>query len=962
MARTSAGYGSGRHRQKVGLTVTALERHPLYRTGTASARLLSARTIVFAYAIAAVLWIALSDRLVGELFRDFEALVLFSTLKGWLFVAVTAGLLAVMLARNERQRARQTIEISSHESRFRLLAEHAPDVISRYRVLPSPAFEYVSPSVEAVLGYPPTAFYEDPGLMERLVHPDDRHRLTPDPGAPQVADAVLLRLVHADGHWVWLEQRSTPVVDAAGRLVAVEGVARDVSERQAAQASLARLNRVLRTLTATNTALVRITSEEALLEAICRIVVDEGAYRYAWVGYREDDEAGTIRPMTSAGYGPGYQVGSQVTWHPTERGLGPVGTSVREGRTVVLHDIATAPTYAPWRETALALGYASGAAIPLRDGDRTFGTLVIYSDEPDTFGPEEIDLLEQLAADLAFGVTTLRARALHEASDGERTRLAAAIEQMAETVVVTDRNASIVYVNPAFERTTGYASAEAIGQNPRLLKSGLQSAAFYQEMWSTLSKGSTWTGELVNRRKDGTLSTEEASIAPVVDASGALSSFVAVKRDVTHLREVETILEGTTRAQAQIVATLARLQPGPNLEATGQAIADALLGLDGMDSPTVLVFDEAGRAVVLGRGGDRTGPTEVGGTLPASRSAYLLAQATIGAWTERWVPGPEDGDYGARFVATGLRAAAYAPIPGEDGPIGILIVGTTDPARADRLADQLPALIEIAPSARLLLEAPLRERLHRARSRGRIATVIADGAFHPVFQPLVDLASRTPIGYEALTRFDDGTAPDLVFAEARRCGLEWELEAATLRVALEASAVLPADRFLSLNVSPGFITAGHELRGILAARTRPIVIEITEHDHVDDYGALRSAFVALGSGLRLAVDDAGAGVANFTHLVELRPQIVKMDIGLVRGVNADLTRQALIVALHHFAGATDCQVVAEGIETEAERAVLEKLEIELGQGYLFGRPAPAHEWVDPPADLSARRRRAIRSI
>ena len=147
-------------------------------------------------------------------------------------------------------------------------------------------------------------------------------------------------------------------------------------------------------------------------------------------------------------------------------------------------------------------------------------------------------------------------------------------------------------------------------------------------------------------------------------------------------------------------------------------------------------------------------------------------------------------------------------------------------------------------------------------------------------------------------------------------------------------------------MSPGFIAAGDELRAILAARTRPIVLEVTEHDNVDDYGALRSAFVALGSGLRLAVDDAGAGVANFNHLVELRPQIVKVDIGLVRGVNADLTRQALIVALLHFAGATDCQVVAEGIETEAERAVLERLEIQFGQGYLFGRPAPAASWVE----------------
>lgn len=935
----------------------------MQRKGTEAAAVLSARTIVFMYIVMAVLWIALSDRVVGELFSDPGALVLFSTLKGWLFVAVTGAMLALMLGRYEAQRARAASEIDAHATRFRLLAEHAPDVISRYRVLPSPGFEYVSPSVETVLGHPPADFYADPGLMERLVHPDDRHLLMPEPGAPRFAEAVLLRLSHSDGHWVWIEQRSTPILDSDGQLVAVEGVARDVSERQAAQASLARLNRVLRTLTATNTALVRADSEGELLEGICRIVVEEGAYRYAWVGYREGDEAGTVTPVASAGYGPGYQVGSHVTWHPTERGLGPVGTSVREGRTIVLRDIATDPTYAPWRETALALGYVSGAAIPLLDESQAFGTLVIYSDECDTFGEEEIDLLEQLAADLAYGVVTLRARQLRAAGESERARLATAIEQTAESVVVTDPDATIVYVNPAFERTSGYSSAEVIGRNPRILQSGVQKPAFYADMWATLTAGATWTGELVNRRKDGTTYTEEASITPVVDASGALASYVAVKRDVTHLREVETTLEGTTRARAQIAATLAHLQPGETPEVTGQAIADALLGLDGMDSPTVFVFDETERALVLGRGGNRTRPVAVGERIPESRSAYLLERARAGAWTERWVPGPEDGEYGARFAASGLLATAYAPIPGDDGPIGLLAVGTSDPERADRLGEQLPALSEFAPTARLLLEKPLRVRLDLARSRTRIESIVARRAFHPLFQPMVDLASRQPIGYEALTRFDDLTSPDLVFAEARRCGLERELESATLVAALEESVKLPADRFLSLNVSPALITAGDELREVLAARTRPIVLEVTEHDHVDDYGALRSAFVALGSGLRLAVDDAGAGVANFNHLVELRPQIVKVDIGLVRGVNADLTRQALIVALLHFAGATDCQVVAEGIETEAEAAVLERLEIPFGQGYLFGRPAPAHSWVDLPEDLSARRRRRVmRSI
>ena len=175
----------------------------------------------------------------------------------------------------------------------------------------------------------------------------------------------------------------------------------------------------------------------------------------------------------------------------------------------------------PWREAALALGYVSGAAIPLRDGTRGVRHPRHLLGRARRVRGEEIDLLEQLAADLAYGVRTLRARAIRAAGEAERTRLATAIEQTAESVVITDPDANIVYVNPAFERISGYAGAEVIGRNPRILQSGLQAPAFYADMWSTLTAGATWTGELVNRRKDGTTYTEEASITPVVDASGA---------------------------------------------------------------------------------------------------------------------------------------------------------------------------------------------------------------------------------------------------------------------------------------------------------------------------------------------------------------------------------------------------------------------------------------------------------
>jgi PAS domain S-box-containing protein len=137
--------------------------------------------------------------------------------------------------------------------------------------------------------------------------------------------------------------------------------------------------------------------------------------------------------------------------------------------------------------------------------------------------------------------------------EAERIRLATAIEQASESIVITDPSGAIQFVNPAFERLTGYTRAEAIGQNPRILKSGAQDAAFYRAMWATLTRGQTWRGTFVNRARDGRLFEEEAAISPVFDAGGKLSNYVAVKRDVTYERQAEDVLRrGHLRARRQV--------------------------------------------------------------------------------------------------------------------------------------------------------------------------------------------------------------------------------------------------------------------------------------------------------------------------------------------------------------------------------------------------------------------------
>jgi len=172
-------------------------------------------------------------------------------------------------------------------------------------------------------------------------------------------------------------------------------------------------------------------------------------------------------------------------------------------------------------------------------------------------------------------------------------------------------------------------------------------------------------------------------------------------------------------------------------------------------------------------------------------------------------------------------------------------------------------------------------------------------------------------------------------------GLGLELELATLEAAVTEAHSLPSGRWLDLNVSPDLVGRPDTLREIVRRAGRPIVLEITEHDLVSDYEALREAVHDVGGDVRLAVDDAGAGIANFGHIVELRAHFVKLDISLVRGVNVSLGRQALVVAMRHFARTAGCRLVAEGVETGDEARALTQLGVEFGQGYWFGRPLPA---------------------
>ena len=566
--------------------------------------------------------------------------------------------------------------------------------------------------------------------------------------------------------------------------------------------------------------------------------------------------------------------------------------------------------------------------------------------DPDAAGGPLDQYLDSHVARMGDGYYVLSVRDVTERHRAEREmrRLSTAVEQSADAVVITDTEGWIEYVNPAFEKVSGYTREEAIGQNPRILKSGVQDAAFYEAMWAALTSGQPFVGDLVNRAKDGSLFQEAAVISPVVGADGKTTSYVAVSHDVTRERALEAASVRLARERAQIAGVLSDLKAGVNPEATAEAICRQVVSLAGISSAALYTFGIHGQVMPLAfvRADGKAVPPR---PLPAHRSEYLRERALEGPWIEAWVRQPGH-PYDWLLQEMGVRAASFAPIRHGGDLVALLTITSSDEDAISRLTESLPALLEFAAIAGVLVGPAIADLTQAGDVRRRITAVIAERAFHPVFQPIVDLATLEHVGYEALTRFDSGQRPDLCFADARAVGLERDLELATIEAAVAAAKGLPAGRRLNLNVSPRLLTGPGGLSRAHLPTDRPIVLEITEHEVIEDYAPVREAVRALGNGVRLAVDDAGAGAANFSHIVELRPDYVKLDISLVRDVNTDLGRQALVVGMRHFSTEAGCRLLAEGIETEAEAATMSQLAVELGQGYLFGRPAPVETWAN----------------
>ncbi|MFY9327561.1 MAG: HD domain-containing phosphohydrolase [Georgfuchsia sp.] len=345
----------------------------------------------------------------------------------------------------EQKVLEQTAELRESEQRFRALIENASDLVL---VLDAQGrFTYLSPPVRRVGGYEPGEMLGK--CFMEFVHPDDIPTANADFSAlmqnPHMLHTAQLRYLCKGGDWIILETVSKNAIDDP----AISGIivnARDITERKQGEFALERANRALRTLSACNVALVHSRSEAELLDTICRLIVETGGYRLAWVGFPEQDPEKMVRPVAHFGHDAGYMAEAKISWADTELGSGPTGMAIRSGTVQLNQNTLTNPAMAPWRGTALKRGFQSSIALPLKNSMGTLGALTIYASEPNAFNETEVTLLQELAGDLAFGIETLHVRAerdriAYEQQHHEeilRQSLEQSIQAIADTVEARD--------------------------------------------------------------------------------------------------------------------------------------------------------------------------------------------------------------------------------------------------------------------------------------------------------------------------------------------------------------------------------------------------------------------------------------------------------------------------------------------------------------------------------------------
>ena len=746
-------------------------------------------------------------------------------------------------------------------------------------------------------------------------------------------------------------------------------LAEEVQIRQCAEGQLQRLMRARKVMAECNRTLVRATDESRLLNDMCRFLVELGGYGVAWVGLARNDAASTIETVASAGDSTGLLEKVRISWADNEFGHGPAGAAVRCGKPQVAHKLQCNPVLVPWHIDAIERGFNAVAALPLISEGDTFGVLCIVAREPEAFDADEIELLNELADDIAFGMRTLRTRAVQAHTEEVLKLRNRAIEESINAIIISraDRAADnpVIYVNPAFTHMTGYAADEVIGRNPRFLLGDDWDQPDIQRLREAVRDGLDARVLLRNYHKDGSLFWNEVSLASVHDQRGRVSHFISIFNDLTDRKRYESELE--QQANHDALTGLAnrnllndRMQRAIiHAERDGHTMAVMLLDLDrfklindslGHADGDALLREIARRLLDCVRQGDtvaRLGGDEfmiVMTGMSSENDAAMLAQKLLDAVARPITLSEQD------MVVTASLGVSLCP---RDGNRAAILLKNSDVAmyRAKELGRGNFQFYAPEMNARTLERLELENGLRRGLENGELE-------LH--YQPKVELRTGRIVGAEALIRWRHPqrgmVSPGDFIPLAEETGLivrigEWVMQTACRQLGVWCDQGFSG---ISVAINVSARQFQHEdmvstLRQALTAHgvpARQLHLEVTESAVMS---SPEKTIVTLHElkkiGVHISLDDFGTGYSSLNYLKRFPIDSVKIDQSFVADVATSPEDAAIALMVISLAHSLRQTVIAEGVETHAQLNFLRRHDCDEMQGYLFSRPLPAEEFT-----------------
>lgn len=645
---------------------------------------------------------------------------------------------------------------------------------------------------------------------------------------------------------------------------------------------------------------------------------------------------------------------------PIRDGVCCSGTAAYRCERIAIENIQTDPAWVDYRSAVIKAGLVSCWSEPLFSSQRELlGTFAIYQRTESLPTPKEFALIQDAA--------NLASVAIERKRTEEELHLAGMVYSAStEAIFVADADDHIIAVNPAFERLTGYAAREALGRPSTFLKAERNPPELSEQVNIALQEHGHWQGEVWSRRKNGEIYAESLTLTAIRDEHGYLRHRVGLFSDITKKKETEqtiwlqanndalTGLPNRRLFRDRLVQDIARAQRA------GQQLALLFIDLDHFKQVNDVLGHDAGDALLIEaaqRIRECVRDSDTVARLGGDEFTVILCGSDCVAVAER--------------VCEQMLASLVQPfqINNEKAYISASIGITLFPNDAEDIesllknADQaMYAAKEIGRNGFSWFTAELQEA---AQARHALANdlrhALANHELELYFQPIIDLESQHPTKAEVLLRWCHPVrgmvGPDEFIPIAEEISLMGEIGDWILREAIAQAQQWPLvdgkPVQLSINLSPRqFASPGNETRWIeyLAASGFPpqrLVIEITEGVLLEDSQAIATKINTLRDvGIRIAIDDFGTGYSSLSYLKKFPIDFIKIDRSFVRDVSTDLSDRALCEAIITIANLLNMQVVAEGVETPAQRDFLFNVGCDYGQGYLFAHPMSAWDFVD----------------